>query len=246
MSQDHAEWKSDGTSEVIDGEGFWQGVKDCIPTLLGYLSIGFAAGVVEKTSGLSMMEVALMSLLLYAGSGQFIAAGMIAASHPVSAIIFTIFFVNSRHLLLSAALTPYFRHQSFKQSLITGALLTDETFGVAVTTAQKKKQLDFKWMLGLNLAAYLNWFIANMAGGFFGQWIPNPEKYGMDFALPAMFIGLLVLQIVSKKDFFIDLAVAFSSILIVVAVSFLFPGSTGVIVATIVASTIGMVIGRWK
>lgn len=85
-----------------------------------------------------------------------------------------------------------------------------------------------------------------MAGGFFGQWIPNPEKYGMDFALPAMFIGLLVLQIVSKKDFFIDLAVAFSSILIVVAVSFLFPGSTGVIVATIVASTIGMVIGRWK
>lgn len=62
MSQDRVEWKSDGFSEVIDGEGFWQGVKDCIPTLLGYLSIGFAAGVVEKTSGLSMMEVALMSL----------------------------------------------------------------------------------------------------------------------------------------------------------------------------------------
>ncbi|MGG4265152.1 AzlC family ABC transporter permease [Peribacillus simplex] len=246
MSQDSAEWKSGGFSEVKEEEGFWQGVKDCIPTLLGYLSIGFAAGVVEKTSGLSMIEVALMSLLLYAGSAQFIAAGMIAASHPVSAIIFTIFFVNSRHLLLSAALAPYFRHQSLKQNMITGALLTDETFGVAVTSAQKKKQLDFKWMLGLNLAAYLNWFIANMAGGFFGQWIPDPEKYGMDFALPAMFIGLLVLQILSKKAFFIDLAVASSSILIVVAVSFFFPGSTGVIVATIVASTIGMVIGRWK
>ncbi|SIR74416.1 4-azaleucine resistance probable transporter AzlC [Peribacillus simplex] len=246
MSQDSAEWKSDGFSEVNDGEGFWEGVKDCIPTLLGYLSIGFAAGVVEKTSGLSMIEVALMSLLLYAGSGQFIAAGMIAASHPVSAIIFTIFFVNSRHLLLSAALAPYFRQQSLKQNLITGSLLTDETFGVAVTMAQKRKQLDYKWMLGLNLAAYLNWFIANMAGGFFGQWIPDPEKYGMDFALPAMFIGLLVLQILSKKDIFIDLAVAFSSILIVVAASFFFPGSTGVIVATVVASTIGMVIGRWK
>ena len=55
-----------------DEESFWQGVKDCVPTLLGYLSIGFAAGVVEKTAGLSMMEIALMSLLLYAGSGQFI------------------------------------------------------------------------------------------------------------------------------------------------------------------------------
>ncbi|TGU53280.1 branched-chain amino acid ABC transporter permease, partial [Mesorhizobium sp. M00.F.Ca.ET.186.01.1.1] len=36
-----------------------QGVKDCIPTLLGYLSIGFAAGVLEKTAGLSIMEIAL-------------------------------------------------------------------------------------------------------------------------------------------------------------------------------------------
>lgn len=48
MSQDSAEWKSGTFSDVKEGEGFWQGVKDCIPTLLGYLSIGFAAGVVEK------------------------------------------------------------------------------------------------------------------------------------------------------------------------------------------------------
>ena len=64
------------------GESFWQGVKDCIPTLLGILKYCVAAGVVEKTAGLNMIEIALMSLLLYAGSGQFIAAGMIAASHP--------------------------------------------------------------------------------------------------------------------------------------------------------------------
>ena len=228
------------------GQSFWLGVRDCIPTLLGYLSIGFAAGVVEKTAGLSMIEVALMSLLLYAGSGQFIAAGMIAASHPVSAIVFTIFFINSRHLLLSAALAPYFRHQTMKQNLLTGALLTDETFAVAINHAQLKNTIDFKWMLGLNVAAYVNWFIANMAGGFFGQWIPNPEKYGMDFALPAMFIGLLVLQILSRKKYFFDMIVAISSIFIVIAASFVFSGSTGVIVATILASTIGMVIERWK
>lgn len=96
----------------------------------------------------------------------------------------------------------------------------------------------------MNLAAYLNWLLANMAGYFFGQWIPDPEKYGTDFALPAMFIGLLVLQILSKKDFFIDLAVAFSSLLIVVAASFFFPGSTGVIGAMVIASAIDG--ERWK
>ena len=128
--------------------------------MLGYLSIGFAAGVVEKTAGLSIVEIALISLLLYAGSGQFIAAGMIAAAHPISAIVFTIFFVNSRHLLLSAALAPYFQNQTTKQNIITGALLTDETFGVAITNALNKKHLNYKWMLGLNLTAYLNWALS--------------------------------------------------------------------------------------
>lgn len=227
-------------------DSFWQGVKDCVPTLLGYLSIGFAAGVVEKTAGLSIAEIALMSLLLYAGSGQFIAAGMIAASNPVSAIIFTVFFINLRHLLLSAAIAPYFQHLTPRKNFIVGSLLTDETFGVAVNHLQNKKQASYKWMLGLNITAYLNWFIANLAGGFLGQWIPNPEAFGLDFALPGMFIGLLVIQILSQKKYFVDIMVAISAVIIVVLVSFFSSGSAGVMIATILASTIGMVIEKWR
>jgi len=227
-------------------ENFWQGVKDCVPTLLGYLSIGFAAGVVEKTAGLSIMEIALMSLLLYAGSGQFIAAGMIAASNPISAIIFTVLFINLRHLLLSAALAPYFQHLSPWKNMIVGSLLTDETFGVAINHAQGKKQVNYRWMLGLNIAAYLNWILANIAGGFLGQWISNPERFGLDFALPGMFIGLLVLQILSQKKYFVDIMVALSAVLIVIAVSFFSFGSAGIMLATILASTIGMVVERWR
>lgn len=227
-------------------ESFWQGVKDCVPTLLGYLSIGFAAGVVEQTAGLSIAEIALMSLLLYAGSGQFIAAGMIAASNPISAIIFTIFFVNIRHLLLSAALSPYFRHLSPWKNLTVGALLTDETFGVAVNHLQNKRQASYRWMLGLNITAYLNWFVANIAGGYFGQWIPNPEMFGLDFAMAGMFIGLLVLQITSQKNYVVDIIVALSAVFIVIVVSFYFSGSTGVMTAVILAATIGMVVERWR
>src|SRR3954452_9793422 len=135
-------------SFLNEEESFWKGVKDCVPTLLGYLSIGFAAGVVEKTAGLSIAEIALMSILLYAGSGQFIAAGMIAASNPISAIIFTVFFINLRHLLLSAAIAPYFQHLSPWKNLSVGSLLTDETFGVAINQAQHIKQISYKLMLG--------------------------------------------------------------------------------------------------
>jgi 4-azaleucine resistance transporter AzlC len=244
MKQENVEFDSNFLHD--EEEGFWKGVKDCVPTLLGYLSIGFAAGVVEKTAGLSIAEIALMSLLLYAGSGQFIAAGMIAASNPASAIIFTVFFINLRHLLLSAAIAPYFRHLSPRKNMFVGSLLTDETFGVATTHLQNKRQASYKWMVGLNIAAYLNWVIANIAGGFLGNWIPNPEAFGLDFALPGMFIGLLVIQIMSQKKYFVDIMVAISAVVIVIIVSYFSIGSAGIMIATILASTIGMVIERWR
>jgi len=227
-------------------ESFLQGVKDCIPTLLGYLSIGFAAGVVGKTAGLSIAEITLMSLLVYAGSAQFIFAGMIAANSSAAAIILTIFFVNLRHLLLSAALSPYFRHLTSLKNILIGSLLTDETFGVAINHAANKKSISEKWMHGLNIAAYMNWIAANIAGAFLGQWITNPQKFGLDFALPAMFIGLLVLLMVSRAKIAVDIIVAVSAVVIVIGVTMVSSGSAGIIAAAIIASAIGMAVEKWK
>ncbi|GMK39382.1 branched-chain amino acid ABC transporter permease [Paenibacillus sp. CCS19] len=227
-------------------ESFLQGVKDCIPTLLGYLSIGFAAGVVSKTAGLSIAEITLMSVLIYAGSAQFIFAGMIAANGSAAAIVFTIFFVNLRHLLLSAALSPYFRHLTPLKNALVGSLLTDETFGVAINQTTNKKSISARWMNGLNVAAYLNWIAANIAGAFMGQWITNPEKFGLDYALPAMFIGLLVLLMMSRSKIRVDIIVAISAVIIVILVTMMSSASVGVIVATMAAAAIGMAVERWK
>ncbi|BAU28455.1 4-azaleucine resistance transporter AzlC [Aneurinibacillus soli] len=228
-----------------DNGSFLQGVKDCVPTILGYLSIGFAAGVIEKTAGLSLLETALLSLILYAGSAQFIAAGMIAADGSATAIIFTIFFVNLRHLLLSAAVSPYFRHLSPTRNMLIGSLLTDESFGVAMNRAVHESAISERWMHGLNITAYINWFIANMAGAFFGRWITHPEQLGLDFALPAMFIGLLVLQMAGRNQIVRDSIVAISAVVIAVGATLVFSGSIGIIVATVLAATIGMVIEKW-
>lgn len=225
---------------------FMKGVKDCVPTLLGYLSIGLAAGVIQKTAGLSMVEIALISLILYAGSAQFIAAGMIAVSSSPAAIIVTILFVNLRHILLSAALSPYFRHLTPFRNMLVGALLTDETFGVAINKTANKKQISEKWMHGLNITAYLNWLAANIAGGFLAQWISNPEQFGLGFALPAMFIGLLVLSMLGRKKIKSDVMVALIAVVTAVGSSIIMSSSMGVIVATIIASTIGVLIEKWK
>lgn len=236
-----------GSMAPESGRGqFIKGVKDCVPTLLGYLSIGFAAGVVEKTAGLSIAEIVLMSVILYAGSAQFIAAGMIAAGSSAAGIVITILFVNLRHILLSAALSPYFRHLTPLKNMLVGALLTDETFGVAINEAAKKTSINEKWMHGLNVTAYLNWIAANIAGAFFGQWIADPERFGLDFALPAMFIGLLVLAMLSRSRIVIDIVVAVAAVLLALGAAYVFSGSVGVIVATVIASTIGMVMEKWK
>ena len=131
-------------------ETFLEGVKACIPTLLAYLSIGFACGIVQKTAGLSLAEITLLTLFVYSGSAQFIVASMYVISTPL-AVITTIFFVNLRHLLLSAALSPFFQHLSPIRNMLIGAMLTDETFGVAIQKSVDKNNISEKWMLVLIL-----------------------------------------------------------------------------------------------
>lgn len=150
---------------------------------------------------------------------------MIAANGTAAAIILTIFFVNLRHLLLSAALSPYFRHLAPLKNILIGSLLSDETFGVAMNQTANKKFISEKWMYGLNITPYLNWIVANIAGAFFGQWITNPERFGLDYALPAMFIGLLALLVASRRKIAVDLVVAISAVVIVVGVTLVSSGS---------------------
>ena len=77
---------------------FIQGVKDCIPTIFGYLSIGFACGILSKSCGLTFVEAVGMSIFVYAGSAQFIASSMILSNASIASIILSIFFVNFRHV----------------------------------------------------------------------------------------------------------------------------------------------------
>ncbi len=238
-----------GSSEAkaCNRKQFMWGVRDCLPTVLGYLSVGFAAGVVEYTAGMSMLEIFLVSLLMYAGAGQFVAAGMIIAGAPPLTIILTVFIINMRHFLLSAVLAPAFKKQSFWQNLGTGFLITDETFGVAANQmARNNGQINYYWMQGLNITAYLNWILANMLGGYFGQWISNPADFGLDFALAAMFIGLLVLQISSQANLRVDLVVIVSSVVFTVIVSPYVATGINVMIGASLAAVIGMVVEKWN
>lgn len=222
---------------------FSQGIRDCIPTLIGYISIGIAAGIVGAASNLSILEVTLLSALVYAGAAQFIICALLVSGSPISVIIFTTFIVNSRNFLLCMTLAPYFTKYSILKNIGIGALVTDESFGVAINKILKGEKINDHWMNGLNLTAYIFWILSCIVGATFGEWISNPEVLGLDFALTAMFLALLILQLENIKKG--KLKFYLSLILYVVIAMFVLcmfvPSYIAIILSTVIVAAIGVV-----
>jgi len=231
-------------SRTVETLTFRQGVVDCVPTLLGYLSIGFAAGVIEATAGMSLLEIGLLSLFLYAGSAQFITAGMVMAGAPVASVVATVLIVNLRHLLMSAALAPKFAGHSPLKNFLIGAQLTDETFGVASGRLKGGESGADRWMFGLNVTAHANWIVANVLGALLGGWIADPERYGLHYALPAMFIGLAAIIVTQRKQYKRDLLVIGCAAGGFALASLWLPGHLAVMTAAVLAAVAGAVTER--
>lgn len=228
---------------IVPANTFYEGVKDCVPTLLGYISIGFAFGIVATASSLSLLEIFLLAVLVYAGSAQFIFCSLFIAGAPFSVIILTTFIVNLRHLLMSLTVAQHFREYSVLRNVGFGTLLTDETFGVAVTAIAQKRKLGGNWMDGLNITAYTTWIAACVLGGIAGEWVPDAEKWGLDYALVAMFIALLVLNLVNvgkgKLMHYLKL-IALMGITLY-CLSYFMPGHLAVLCGTVIVATVGVV-----
>lgn len=229
---------------LIKNPLFFNGIQDCIPTILGYLSIGFACGVVSKSCGMSILQSTVMSAVIYAGSSQFIAASMILSFAPAPNIILAIFLVNLRYFLMSASLAPYFKGNSLLKNFISGILLTDETFALAASKGSNENKIDYIWMLGVNIVAYLNWIVANLLGALFGSLIYDYKIFGLDFALSAMFIGLLISSLKEKDDKKISVVIVFSTVIALMLLIQFMSANTAIMIASILGAFIGVVMDK--
>jgi predicted branched-subunit amino acid permease len=183
---------------------------------------------------MSYAEVLLLSTVLYAGSAQFVVTGMLGS--PAAAIVLTVFFLNLRHLLLSAALAPKLRGLPAWKSALLGLQLTDETFVVA----SSRERISAAWVAGLNLAAWSAWAAANLAGAALSGYAGDTRA--LAFALPAMFAGLLVLQLKSFKGLAAGALAACSALLVQATL----PGPWAIVAATLLGASLGLALERWK
>lgn len=179
---------------------FWGGVRDTFPLVVGAIPFGIIYGALAINSGLSTWASAGLSAIVFAGSSQFIAVGLIASGAGPMVIILTTFIVNLRHALYATTLGPHLRYLSQRWLVPLGFWLTDETF---LVTARRFNQADdsrYKhwYYLGSALFMYTNWQLVTWVGILAGHSLPEAGNWGLDFAMIATFIGMLAPLIEDK------------------------------------------------
>lgn len=172
---------------------FWNGVKDTFPLVVGAVPFGIIFGALAVTSNITPGGALAMSALVFAGSSQFIAAGLVAGGAPLLIIVLTTFVVNLRHALYAASLAPHMKHLPQRWLAPLGFWLTDESFVVVISRYTKNDASPHKhwYFLGSAVFMYANWQLCTLIGIAAGQAIPNPLAWGLDFALVVTFIGML-------------------------------------------------------
>ncbi len=197
-----------------------------------------AFGVLAQKAGLTPLHIGLMSIIVFAGSSQFIAVSMLSGGASATAIIATTFVVNLRHVLMSSALAVYLRaaHRGLLALYAYG--VTDESFAVNLPRF-RAQNWRLPQALVVNQAANLTWFVSTVAGGIGGRFIPE-GALGIDYALIAMFICLLIYQMRKR----IHLLTALMAGLTAVGLALMMPGNSYIVIASIAAATAGVVIQR--
>jgi 4-azaleucine resistance transporter AzlC len=209
---------------------FWEAFKYSIPVLLGYLAIGTAFGLLMSEAGYPWTLALLMSIVMYAGAGQYIAVGLFASGVGLLEAAIVQLIVNARHIAYGITL-----FKKFKKINAPGACkpylifaLTDETFAllsslddVSVSPelpgrpyGRDARERGF-FMLYVSALNHLYWISGTLIGAFAGAFLPFSFE-GISFSLTALFIVLMIEQIMRVKKIMPFIVSASAAVLAVV------------------------------
>ena len=209
-------------------------LKAAWPIAFGYIPLGMACGILAQKTGFDWFQMLMMSTILFAGSGQFIALAMIGSGSTIVPVVMTVCIVNLRHLLYALILNQYIAGQSRLYKAFYAQEIVDETFAVNHTQfARLGKEWTGSNALGVNFVGHVSWILATVAGLFLGNTIYIDTAL-VSYALIAMFIGLWSFHFVSPS---LVLTGVLGGILALV-LSFWLDHMLNVVAATIIAAAV--------
>jgi 4-azaleucine resistance transporter AzlC len=216
------------------------GLVKTLPLALGAFPFGLAYGIVSIQAGLTVAETVLMSLLVFAGASQFMAVVMLQSGAGIPLIVASTFLVNLRHLVMGLSLSPYLSEATPWWQRVLAFGMTDESYVTSVThyREQDEEQGNPYFMLGSGGSIYVAWAVASLIGALVGHSISDPLKWGLDFAMPAAFLTMLLPQIVSRRVGIVVIVAA----VVGTAAYVLVPGKWYIILAVAAGTLTGVVL----
>ena len=218
--------------------GALTGARRMLPVALGVCVYGLAFGVLARQAGLSVLEVFLMSGLVYAGSSQLIVLSLWTTPLPIGMIVLTTLVVNARNVLLGAALSPWFLRLPAAKMYTTCFFLSDENWALTMGEFERGGH-DGAFLLGSGLVLYGTWVGSTVLGRTLGSVIQNPAQWGLDFAFSAVFLALLVPLWRGRSDLLPWLV---GAVVAVLSAHFV-PGRWYILLGALAGSITGSIIG---
>ncbi len=208
-----------------------------IPVLLGYVTIGIAFGLLLVKSGQPWWLAPVMSVVVYAGAAQFMAVGLLAAGTGILQIALLTLVINARHMVYGLSLLDrYAPCKRFKAYLIYA--LTDETYGILTTVEPPPGADRESFYAAVSALDQSYWVAGSIVGAVAGGLIPFDTR-GLDFALTALFVVLLVEQLRSVRRPAPYLIAAGATV-----IAYLVVGPANLLIAAILLSIGGILVFR--
>jgi 4-azaleucine resistance transporter AzlC len=177
------------------------------PVLLSVVVVGIPFGIVARQSGLSPAEIVAMSVFVFAGASQFAMVQLFREGVGWPLVVATVFLINLRHLLMAAALRPHFAQVPVAGRLAAAYVLTDEAFAMAIGWFRRGRT-EVAYYATFAVALYVLWNVATVIGMLLGPSIGEPRRFGVDFAITATFIAIVVLGVRRRSDGVVALGAA--------------------------------------
>ena len=220
-------------------KAFAQGAWDTLPLIVAAAPFGMVFGALAIGAGLTQAQALGISLIVFAGSAQFIAATLIGAGAWFPAIIATVFVVNLRHLLYATNLMPQVQHVAQRWRIPMAFWLTDETFATVSNRLKRDPDLPHfrSYYLGSAVAMYLLWQVNTLVGIWAGAQIPDIANWGLDVAMVVAFVGIVVPMLVDRAT----LACAMTSG-IAMLLTHDWPNQIGLFASALIAIAVGVLV----
>lgn len=169
-----------------------QGLARALTLAPGLVPLGLLFGAAAVKAGLSAPAATAASALVFAGGAQFAAVGLLASGAGPLAIAGVVAVVNSRYLLLSAATLDLARRAGARAPARVALALgtVDESFALQAAWA-REGAVGVLGLVVVPLGLWSLWVASTLVGALAGERIPAVEPWGLDYALPGIFVGLL-------------------------------------------------------